>query len=415
MAKKSDNADALLKLARRLYPVCELGERQRRELAAHARLETLAGQQRIDAEEDSAWLTFLVRGELVLVADSGAEEIIGADSPRARLPLFNIHPPGLHVKTRVPSVVVRFEQELLQRLRSQPDHDGHGGEIIVSANGMDESPVYLRIYKACSSGELELPTLPDIALRIRHALTDPQCSVKDVGRMVLIDPVLSARLIHVANSAAYCRGTPATTIYQAVTRLGLEAAQNIAVGLTLKNLFKAESPLLNQRMHRLYEHSTQVASLSYVIARHCQGFSPERALLAGLLHDIGVVPILTFADSRPELAHDAAELEATIHRLRGISGHLVLNRLGFEQDLITAAEEAEQWLRDGNRPADYADIVIVAQLHGFLGRPEMAHLPHIDTTPSYRKLGLGKFDPTTGLAVLRAAGNVSSAIHELLR
>ena len=74
-----------------------------------------------------------------------------------------------------------------------------------------------------------------------------------------------------------------------------------------------------------------------------------------------------------------------------------------------------EWLRDSGKPADYADIVIVAQLHSYLGTPEMENLPHIDATPAYRKLGLGEFDPQTGLAVLRAANNVSSAIRELLQ
>lgn len=418
MATENNNADALLKIARTLYPICELEEAPRRELTAQARLDTLSDHTTLAAESDRPWLTFLVRGELAVVTDGGAEEVIRADSPRARLPLFKIHPPGLHAIARTPSVLVRFDKKLFQQLQAQEQsHAGSGRheEIVVSNAGNGESPVYLRIYQACSSGELELPTLPDIALRIREAIKDPHKSVKDVGRMVLADPVLSARLIHIANSAAYRRDTPATTVYQAVTRLGLEAAQNIAMSLALKNLFHAESSLLKQRMQALYSHSTQIASLSYVLARYSQGFSPERALLAGLLHDIGVIPILTFADSQPELAYDAAELERAIHRLRAISGHLVLNRMGFEADLITAAEDAEEWLRNSDKPADYADIVIVAQLHSYLGTPEMEHLPHIDATPAYRKLGLGEFDPKTGLAILRTANNVSSAIRELLQ
>lgn len=419
MGVENNNEGVLLKITQTLYPVCELDETQRRKLAANARLDTLADRHQLEAKQDSAWLTFLVRGELAIISDGGEKEVIQANSPRARLPVFKIHPHGLHAQARTAVVLVRFDKRLFQQLQQQRQqttaHPEQREEIVVSAGSATESPVYMRIYNAYSSGELELPTLPDIALRIREAIKDPKKSIKDVGRMVLADPVLSARLIHVANSVAYRRDTQATTVYQAVTRLGLEAAQNIAMSLALKNLFKAESPLLKRRMQALYDHSTQVASLCYVIARHSHGFSPERALLAGLLHDIGVIPILTFADQQPELAHDAIELESTISRLRAITGHLVLSRLGFEQDMITAAEEAEQWLRDSSKPADYADIVIVAQLHSYLGTPEMEHLPHIDAIPAYRKLELGEFDPQTGLAVLRAANNVSSAIRGLLQ
>jgi len=235
-----------------------------------------------------------------------------------------------------------------------------------------------------------------------------------VAKMVLADPALSARLIHVANSAAYRRDVPVTTVYQAVTRLGLEAAQNIAMSLAVKQLFRAESPLLQQRMQALYDHSTQVASIAYVLARQNRNFNPERALLAGLLHDIGVIPILSFAEQHRTLTFDASELERTIARLRGLSGHLVLSRLGFEEDLVTAAEEAEHWLRDDRPAADYADIIIVAQLHNYLGTPQMQDLPRIDQTPAYRKLGLGDFDPQQGLAIVREAGTLSSAIRQLL-
>ena len=125
MATENNNADVLLKITRTLYPICELEETQRGELAANARLDTLSDRGQLAADKDSAWLTFLVRGELVISSDGRTEEVISADSPRARLPLFKIHPPGLHATARVPSVLVRFDRRLFQQLQAQ--EQAHAG------------------------------------------------------------------------------------------------------------------------------------------------------------------------------------------------------------------------------------------------------------------------------------------------
>lgn len=414
---ESNDPKILIRVAEAVYPVCELGDDSRRRLADQGRLDLLKPNTRIIAAEDASWLTFLIRGEVSLISDKGEKEVVHANSPRARLPLFRIHPPGLYAQAEVASMVVRFSRVLLHSLTAAERGAGSGdpGEIVMTGQAdAADSPLYQRIYQAYQRDELELPTLPDIALRIREAIRNPDVGIKDVAKMVLADPVLSARLIHVANSAAYRRDKPVTTVYQAVTRLGLAAAQNIAISLALKHLFKTDSPLLQQRMQALYNHSSQIASLAYVLARHSHGFNAERGMLAGLLHDIGVIPILTFAAQHGNLEHDAAELDKTIGRLRRITSHLVLSRLGFEEDLVMAAEQAEDWMRDAHEAPDYADLLVVAQLHSHLGTPQMQHLPRIDTTPAYRKLDLGEFDPQHGLAILREANTVSSAIHQLL-
>ena len=167
-------------------------------------------------------------------------------------------------------------------------------------------------------------------------------------------------------------------------------------------------------MQALYTHSSLVASLSYVLARHSAGFNAERALLIGLLHDIGIIPILAFADRHANLMHDEAELDRTIGRLRALTSHLVLSRLGFDPEIITAAEEAEEWLRDPQPEPDYGDLIVVAQLHSYLGTPQMANLPRIDETPAYRKLDLGEFDPKQGLRILQEADSVTAAIRQTL-
>lgn len=408
---------AVLRLTRGLYPLCALSEPARQRLAGKARLERVQAGTRLPAQHDAAWLSFVVDGELVLVSDKGPREVVRADSPRGRLPLFKIHPPGLHALAERDGMLLRVEQSLYHRLQSleNPAARGDGDEIIVKDTAaVGETPLYARIYEAYGDGELVLPSLPDIALRIRDAISDPAVGPKDVAKMVLADPALSARLVQVANSAAYRRDAAVATVTQAITRLGLLAARDIAISFSLKHLFRSEVPQLQQRMQALYAHSTRIATLCYVLARHSRSHHPERALLAGLLHDIGAIPILVFAERNGRLTIGLDELDLAIGQLRGLTGHLVLSRMGFDAETITAAEEAEEWLRDPAPAPELADLVVVAQLHDSLGTPRMRELPPIDQTPAFSKLHLGEFDPHQGLAVLQQAQAVSSAMAELL-
>ena len=150
-----------------------------------------------------------------------------------------------------------------------------------------------------------------------------------------------------------------------------------------------------------------------MIARKAGGFDAERALLAGLLHDIGAVPILNFLEKKG-LNPTPQELETTLQKLHGMVGVLVFNAWGFDPELTTVVEESDEWMRDPAPEPDYCDVVLIAQLYSYLDTPRAASLPKLDQTPAFKKLKLGELDDEGHLAVLdEAAGEVAS-IKQLL-
>jgi len=271
-------------------------------------------------------------------------------------------------------------------------------EVQLEESGAD-GQIMQNFYEDYLAGKLELPPLPDIAIRVRRAIQDPKKGGEDIARLVRVDPALAARLVKVVNSPLYRGRDQATSTIEAVTRLGLGRVRNLVFSFTIGGMFRSRSRHLNARLRDFWRHSQEVASLSYVLARLTPGLDPDKALLAGLLHDIGAIPILQQIDTHRGLVKTGAEVGQVLQRLKGKIGALLLSSWDFPRDMVVVAEESENWERDS--PAiDYCDIVIIAQLHSFIGSERMRHLPNIDQVPAFAKLAHGELSPRMSLAIL---------------
>lgn len=251
----------------------------------------------------------------------------------------------------------------------------------------DESnPLLLQCHQDMQTEMMILPTLPDISLKIRKAINDNKANNSKIAKVVQIDPAITGRLIHIANSAFYRGRKKIESCPEALTRLGLKASQHFITSFALKAVFVAKSHYIRKRMQDLWAHSSYVASICAVLAHKTHGFDPDRAMLAGLVHDIGIVPILTYADRHPELAREPRHIEQTIQELRAEIGVMVMRKWNFPADFEDIVINAENWWRDHEAEPDYTDLVILSQLHSFVGTLQIHKYPRLDEIPAYRKL-----------------------------
>ena len=84
-------------------------------------------------------------------------------------------------------------------------------------------------------------------------------------------------------------------------------------------------------------------AVCFVLAKHARGVDPEQGLLAGLLHDIGTVPILMYAEQYDTLVNDSQLLEKTIKELKTELGGVILKRWSFSEEMINATQHSENW------------------------------------------------------------------------
>lgn len=381
-------------------------------ISAAAQREQLAPKVKLSAAEgDSSWV-YVVQGTLRVVSEAGSVESIKAGTSRALKPVFAEAGPQLFAFSTAPVELLLLEKAVVERLQNEESLTGYDVQD-VAVNSL-ESEIFQKIYDACQTGHLTLPSMPEVALQLRNTAQDPNVKISDLSRIIQSDPIVAGRIVQAANSPLYRGQRPITAVKDAVVRLGLETSRNLAISLAVKNTFQAKSSLLRERMYALWEHSVQVSSLCYVLARAHPHLDPERALLAGLVHDIGEVPILT----HPDFAIEEVGLSAfseTLRKLRAVAGVLVLTSWEFDTSIVTVAEEAEDWLRNPATDADYCDLVVAAQLciNANTLLPQLS-VPAKDIA-ALQKLGLAGENLDETVQLMDAARDGTGAVTQILQ
>ncbi len=120
------------------------------------------------------------------------------------------------------------------------------------------------------------------------------------AKMVMNDPMLSARVVAIANSAAFNRGNGVTNVKAAISRLGFRTLRSIIASLVVRQLAGAsKDPVIRAKTNQLWEHTAQVAALAQVIARRITKVDPDTAMFAGLVHEIGGFYMLSRLEEYP--------------------------------------------------------------------------------------------------------------------
>lgn len=208
---------------------------------------------------------------------------------------------------------------------------------------------------------LPLPTLPEVAIRVRETIDDDNVSITEVAQIIETDAALSARIVQIGNSVLYRGMAPAETVHSSIARMGLNTVRTLATSLVMKQLFQATHPVIDRFMRAAWKRSTDVAALSAMIAKSVGTLDADSALLAGLTHSIGYSPILVKAESDPALLSNTSALEKLLYDLYPAVGAEILRSWGFSEQLVKVPEQHLMLNRKTeNDQVDYVDIVQVA-------------------------------------------------------
>jgi HD-like signal output (HDOD) protein len=247
--------------------------------------------------------------------------------------------------------------------------------------------VRAELIDAIQNNRIVLPTLPEVALRIRDAAENPDTDVASFAKELGFDAAISARVMRVANSPLMRGGAKVTDVKAATARIGIQYACNLAVGLAMEQMFQATSDAVDERMRQIWTHSTEVAGISAVLARNYTRLKPDQATLAGLVHKIGALPILRFAEEDRHLLKDLHALDALIDALHGEIGKLILDTWGFPPEIASVPVAYLDFAR--KPPAvDFADIVMVANLQSYMGSDHPLGRVDWNTVSAFGRIGL---------------------------
>ena len=225
-----------------------------------------------------------------------------------------------------------------------------------------------------SAGELDLPGFPDIVARIRLVLADENVPADRVARVVGAEPVVAARVMRMANSAALNpTGKPVVELRTAILRVGFNTVRSATIAFAVQQL-RGSSELrgLEKPLAALWERSVLVASLCFAIARRRTPVSPDTALLAGLLQSIGRLYILSRAGRHRTLFTDVAAYQAIERDWHLSVACAILEHWSMPEEIVTAVRDSEDFAREPRGSVSLTDVLVAGTLiAAYQNQPEL--------------------------------------------
>jgi HD-like signal output (HDOD) protein len=283
-----------------------------------------------------------------------------------------------------------------------------------SATQSQDAFEFLRALAAeLSAGKVDLPSFPEVAVRVRRILSDPKSGVEQVVRVVGSEPSLAARLLRIANSASLNRsGRPVTDLRTAINRIGYNMVRTASMSFAMAQIRNSNKLVgLEHALQDIWKSSTVVAALSFVLARTCTRVNPDEALLTGMMHGIGKLYVLTRAAAHPELFTNKGMTSAIVNEWHPSIGKAILENWDFSEDMAQAVGDQEEPGRTAPAAADLTDVVAIAVLMARHAEDSTALIAALAGQPAARRLGL---DEARVTEVMRESAGEVQALSEAL-
>jgi HD-like signal output (HDOD) protein len=264
-----------------------------------------------------------------------------------------------------------------------------------------------------SRGRIEIPSFPEVAVRIRKVLSDDNCDTSQVAKVVSAEPAMAAKLLQMANSAALNPGgNKITELKSAIARIGFANVRTASLAYAMETIKNAPALApVKKPLNELWEHSVKVAAMAFVVARSWTSVNADQALLAGLMHGMGRVYILTRAVKHPDLFNDAEAYQRIVQDWHAAIAKAVLESWDIASDIVDAVEQFEQLERLGGEEPDLTDVLTIANLLVSFHKDPAAMEVHLSQTTATARLGITR---DACVKVLLETQNELASLHKAL-
>ncbi|MDH5368517.1 MAG: HDOD domain-containing protein [Gammaproteobacteria bacterium] len=242
------------------------------------------------------------------------------------------------------------------------------------------------------SNQLMLPSMPDVFLEVKNIIDEPSSNLENIATIISRDPSLTARILKVANNALHIGNHEITNLQQAVSRMGLQLIKTLVTSHAITQMFNQPKGVFKPFFDELHKHSSEVSAHAYAIAKNYSQINPDNALLAGLVHNIGYLPIDKCIESFPELEDNPELLIDVMGKVHTQVGELILNSWFFPKDIIIASVDYVDPFRIGSSTTDLTDVVIIAGLNVYRGTDHSCTTHDWSEYPAFQKIGIKSRD-----------------------
>ena len=271
------------------------------------------------------------------------------------------------------------------------------------------SQFYQVFYQDFRSENLRIRTIPEVVQKLKLLLAR-EVGFKKAIQAMQVEPTIALKLVQLSNSGLYLPGHPVNNCHNAVYRLGLSATKNLVIDYCLNETFSMHDVFLSQLIRDEWVNSLYLSKICRVMAEQIPGVNPKSAQLAGLIANIGKLPILAFAENFPHEYWTPEDIFNVLEALQGRVGSYVLAHAGFPQELVEVPMLAEKWKHNSGQQTTLSDVVVLSKLHFLWGTQSKRHLPPLKSLPAYAKLAPGMLSPESSLHILNFAKAKASSV-----
>lgn len=261
--------------------------------------------------------------------------------------------------------------------------------------------LYNHITNAIKINKLTLPSQPDIAISLRNLSEEDSITNDRIKEIIVQDPALTARIIQIANSPLVRGNVAIDSLSTAIGRLGISFVISFCISMVMKQLYRAKRKIIAKKMQEAWDHACAVSAISFVLSKHFKIGSPEEAMLGGLLHEIGILPILTyaenmsgvfsFAEKYPDIDEDLELLENIIEEYSMNLSEIILKSWGFPENIASIPINLAMYDRLVEK-ADLVDIILVSKIYALGSKKHPLTAISKSDIPAYSRLGIGSED-----------------------
>lgn len=205
-----------------------------------------------------------------------------------------------------------------------------------------------------ASSNARLPVFNATALRIQQEIAKDESDLQLIEKLIVSDQALTAKVLSVSNSSFYKGLQQVSTVRNAIVRVGINEVSNIVMLITHESNFRSKDPFVQGIMRKLWRHSVACAMGSNWLAKQCGLHSlAHEAFFAGLLHDVGMLFILTVIDdlkhsNEIEIQPSDALLVEAMNTLHTHHGHSLMSHWNLPEKYSQIARDHHQEEFDEN-------------------------------------------------------------------
>ena len=205
-----------------------------------------------------------------------------------------------------------------------------------------------------ASSNARLPVFNTTALRIQQEIAKDESDLQVIEKLIVSDQALTAKVLSISNSSFYKGLQQVSTVRNTIVRVGINEVSNIVMLITHESNFRSKDPFVQGIMRKLWRHSVACAMGSNWLAKQCGLHSlAHEAFFAGLLHDVGMLFILTVIDdlkhsNEIEIQPSDALLVEAMNTLHTHHGHSLMSHWNLPEKYSQIARDHHQEEFDEN-------------------------------------------------------------------